>query len=187
MTIGLTGGIGCGKSSVLSVFEKIGFAIVDSDRIATEIYSDSECRRFVRERFGQGALTADGNVDKASVAGVVFSDRAALADLETFMHPRIRNEWQRRIRDASPKNVAVEVPLLFEKNYEKDFNVTVCVAASPEIQLARLEQRGLPEDQAKARIAAQMPLADKVRRADVVIFNDGSRDFLEKQIREKFC
>lgn len=187
MTIGLTGGIGCGKSSVLPVFEKIGFAIVDSDRIAAEIYSDSESRRFVRERFGSDAVTADGNIDKAAIARVVFSDKAALADLEAFMHPRIREEWQRRIRDASPKNVVVEVPLLFEKNYEKDFDVTVCVAASPEIQLARLEQRGLPEDQARARIAAQMPLAEKIRRADIVIFNDGSRDFLEKQIREKFC
>ena len=185
MTLGLTGGIGCGKSSVLPVFEKLGFAIIDTDKIASELHLESETRRFVRERFGVGVFDAEGNIRKPELAKIVFSDSEALSDLESFMHPRIRAKWQEKISNLeSGKNIVVEVPLLFEKNYECDFDATICVAASESVQVKRLEKRGLPEIAARERIKAQLPLSEKVRRADFVIFNDGSRDFLEIQARE---
>ncbi len=185
MTIGLTGGIGCGKSSALDAFGKIGFSVVDADGIAAEIRSEPEFLRFARERFGGSAFAADGSVDRASLARIVFSDAAAREDLENFLHPRIRARWNARIRAAKPgEKIVVEVPLLFEKNYASDFDLTVCVAASEETQLERLEKRGLPRERARERIAAQLPLEEKVRRADAVIFNDGSREFLEAQVRE---
>ncbi|MBQ6705736.1 MAG: dephospho-CoA kinase [Opitutales bacterium] len=185
MTLGLTGGIGCGKSSVLPAFKKLGFAVIDTDKIASELHSEPATRRFVRERFGEKALAEDGSVNKPALAKIVFSDKAALADLEAFMHPKIRAVWQKKIlNSAGGEKFVVEVPLLFEKNYESDFDATVCVAASEEIQLARLAQRGLPAVQARERIAAQLPLPEKVRRADFVIFNDGSREFLEAQVCE---
>ncbi|MBP3301698.1 MAG: dephospho-CoA kinase [Opitutales bacterium] len=185
MTLGLTGGIGCGKSSVLPAFKKLGFAVIDTDRIASELHSEPATCRFVRERFGETALSEDGSVNKPELAKIVFSDKAALADLEAFMHPKIRAAWRKKISNfADGEKFVVEVPLLFEKNYESDFDATVCVAASEEIQLARLEQRGLPAARARERIVAQLPLAEKVRRADFVIFNDGSREFLEAQVRE---
>ena len=186
MTIGLTGGIGCGKSSVLPAFEKLGFAVIDTDKIASEIHSDPDFRRFARERFGDAVFDSAGTLRKDALAKIVFSDAAALADLETFMHPRIRAEWKSRVAAAcaASRNVVVEVPLLFEKNYERDFDATVCLAASESVQLARLEKRGLPRDRARERIAKQMPLAEKIRRANFVIFNDGSREFLAAQARE---
>lgn len=184
MTIGLTGGIGCGKSSVIPAFEKIGFAAIDSDKLASEIHSEEETRRFVRERFGENCIGQDGAIRKAELAKIVFSDASARADLEAFMHPRIRAAWRERIAAASPdEKIVAEVPLLFEKNYEGDFDFSVCVASSPTVQLSRLEARGLPREQARERIAAQMPLEEKIRRADAVIFNDGSRAFLEAQAK----
>ena len=150
MTIGLTGGIGCGKSSALDAFGKIGFSVVDADGIAAEIRSEPEFLRFARERFGGSAFAADGSVDRASLARIVFSDAAAREDLENFLHPRIRARWNARIRAAKPgEKIVVEVPLLFEKNYASDFDLTVCVAASEETQLERLEKRGLPRERAR--------------------------------------
>ena len=185
MTLGLTGGIGCGKSSVLSAFKKLGFAVIDTDKIASELHSEPATRCFVRDRFGERSLMPDGSLNKPELAKIVFSDKSALADLEAFMHPRIRAAWRKKISDAaSGEKIVVEVPLLFEKNYEADFDATVCVAVSEEIQFARLAQRGLPEAQARERVAAQLPLSEKIRRADAVIFNDGSRDFLEAQVCE---
>lgn len=185
MTLGLTGGIGCGKSSVLPVFEKLGYAVIDTDEIASGIHSETATRRFVRERFGASAISADGSVNKAGLAEIVFSDKAALADLESFMHPKIRAAWQKKISAfGDGEKIVVEVPLLFEKNYEGDFDATVCVAASECVQISRLEKRGLPAAQARERIAAQLPVSEKMRRADFVIFNDGSREFLEAQVRE---
>lgn len=185
MTIGLTGGIGCGKSSVLPAFENIGFAVIDADELAREIRSEPETRRFARERFGEKCLAPDGAIDAAVLAETVFSDASALADLEAFMHPRIRAAWRARIAAAATdEKIAVEVPLLFEKNFECDFDATVCVASSENVQLSRLEARGLPREQARARIAAQLPLSEKIRRADAVIFNDGSREFLAAQAEE---
>lgn len=185
MTLGLTGGIGCGKSSVLPVFKSLGYAVIDTDKIASELYSEPATRRFARERFGEKALAADGTPNKPEIAKIVFSDKTALADLEAFMHPKIREAWQKKIlNSADGEKFVVEVPLLFEKNYESDFDATVCVATSEEVRLSRLERRGLPAAQARERIAAQLPLAEKVRRADFVIFNDGSREFLEAQVCE---
>lgn len=186
MILGLTGGIGCGKSAVLAAFRKIGFCVIDADEIARTLRSAPETRDFVRERFGAGTLDArTGEISAEALAKIVFADKSALAALEAFMHPRIRAEWCRRADEAERAGapVAVEVPLLFEKNYDADFDATVCVAVSENVQLERLEKRGLPREQARARIAAQMPLADKIRRANAVIFNDGSREFLETQTR----
>lgn len=184
MTIGLTGGIGCGKSFVLSVFENLGFAVIDADKIASEVRSDSETCRFVRERFGENVILPDGKINRSALAERVFADSVALADLEAFMHPRIREEWLRRMDFSTGKNIVVEVPLLFEKNYAGDFDLSVCVATSPDVQLERLEKRGLSRAQAEARIAAQFPLSEKIRRADAVIFNDGAPEFIEPQIQE---
>lgn len=185
MTIGLTGGIGCGKSSILSAFAKLGFAVFNSDEIAAEIHASPETCRFVRERFGENALDSAGAICKPALAKIVFENAEALAALENFMHPRIRAAWRSRVAAVpAGTDAVVEVPLLFEKNYERDFDATVCAAASPEIQLSRLAARGLPREPALARIACQLPLEEKIRRADAVVFNDGSPEFLEAQVRE---
>lgn len=186
MTIGLTGGIGCGKSSVLPAFEKIGFAVIDSDKIARDIRSAPETARFAKERFGDAVIDANGAIDAPALAKIVFADKRARTDLEAFMHPRIREAWKNfaKAAERAGNDAAVEVPLLFEKNYDADFDATVCVAASTETRLSRIEKRGLPREQARARIAAQMPLDEQIRRADIVIFNDGSREFLTTQVEE---
>lgn len=186
MTIGLTGGIGCGKSSVLPAFEKSGFAVIDTDKIAREIRSAPETAQFVQKRFGNAVFSENGEIIPAKLAKIIFSDPEARSDLENFMHPKIRESWTRFAEKNARegRDVAVEVPLLFEKNYDADFDATVCVAASHDVQLQHLEARGVSKEQAEERIAAQMPLSEKIRRADVVIFNDGSREFLDAQVKE---
>lgn len=186
MTIGLTGGIGCGKSSVLPAFEKSGFAVIDTDKIAREIRSAPETAQFVQKRFGNAVFSENGEIIPAELAKIIFSDPEARSDLENFMHPKIRESWTRLAEKNARegRDVAVEVPLLFEKNYVADFDATVCVAASHSVQLQHLEARGVSKEQAEERIAAQMPLSEKIRRADVVIFNDGSREFLDAQVKE---
>lgn len=189
MILGLTGGIGCGKSSVLAAFEKIGFDVVDADDLARALRDAPETVAFVRERFGFAAVSPEtGKICNAALAKIIFNDASARTELENFMHPKLRVQWRSRSDEArrAGKNAAVEIPLLFEKNYDVDFDATVCVAASERVQLRRLETRGLPRERARERIAAQAPLDEKMRRADAVIFNDGSREFLDAQVRTVF-
>jgi len=185
MILGITGGIGCGKSSAVAMFAKAGFRMLDSDRLIREhVLADAEVRGLLRERFGQEVLTAEGAVDRARLGAAVFSDSAALAWLESVTHPRLFALWRKAFA-ADPKAAwAVEVPLLFEKGLENWFDFTVCVACSPERQLARLEQRGLPRALAEQRISKQLPLARKIEQADFVLWNDGTPEFLQAEIRQ---
>ncbi|MCR6656926.1 MAG: dephospho-CoA kinase [Opitutus sp.] len=185
MILGVTGGIGCGKSSAVAMFAKAGFRMLDSDRLIREhVLADAEVRGLLRERFGQEVLTAEGAVDRARLGAAVFSDSAALAWLESVTHPRLFALWRKAFAEDPKAAWAVEVPLLFEKGLENWFDFTVCVACSPERQLARLEQRGLPRALAEQRISKQLPLARKIEQADFVLWNDGTPEFLQAEIRQ---
>lgn len=183
MKIALTGGIGCGKSTALKAFQKLDFATFSADALGHGILSEPETVAFVVEQFG-AACAPGGEIDRARLAEVVFNDPAARERLEKFMHPRIEAAWcaGAALAEAQGKHCVVEIPLLFEKNLEAGFDKTLCLVCSEAVQLERLEKRGLPREQAKARIAAQMPLEEKMRRADVCLFNDGAPEFLEDQL-----
>lgn len=183
MIAGITGGVGCGKSTAARMFEARGFRRLDSDQIVRErVLVDPAIKAAIRERYGAEVFAANGEISRPALAGRVFSDEAELHWLEELTHPAVFAAWQAAF-DADPgARWAVEVPLLFEKGLENWFDFTICVACAPAKQLARLEQRGLPRALAGQRISKQLPLARKIELSDFVLWNEGSPEFLEAQI-----
>jgi dephospho-CoA kinase len=146
------------------------------------LLTDKEVVAAIREYFGAGVLAESGAVDRGRVARRVFTDEAALRWLEDLLHPRLYAYWRAAFAAERSKSWVVEVPLLFEKSLQNWFDFTVCVASHPAVQLARLEQRGLPPPLARQRISMQLPLAQKIELVDFVLLNDGSPDFLREQV-----
>ena len=193
--IGLTGGIACGKSTVSAELRKRGAAIIDADALAHELSQPHQpiYNAYV-ERFGREIVTADGTLDRAAVARRVFADPAVRAEVEAIAHPIIRRAAEERLRAARDENkraAVLDVPLLFEAGWDALADETWVVALPREEQLARLLARDMSMDagEARARIAAQMPLAEKCARADVVIDNSGTveeiREYIGKLWKER--
>ena len=183
MIAGITGGVGCGKSTVARALERRGFRRLDSDQVVRErVLVDPVVLAALRERFGAGVIAADGTVDRAALGSRVFSNDADRLWLEELTHPGVFAAWRTAFAAEPDANWAVEVPLLFEKGLENWFDFTICVACAPAQQLARLEQRGLPRALAGQRISKQLPLARKIELSDFVLWNEGSPAFLEAQI-----
>lgn len=192
MKLGLTGGIGCGKSTVGTLLQQQGWLRIDSDALVRELLDhDTAVQQALRAQFGpevllpapaqapQGGFTAN----RALIAGRIFNDPQERLWLEALLHPRVRELWQARAAAAGSTPVVIEIPLLFEKNLEKHFDLAVCVEADRHVQLARLQSRGMSPADAEARIASQMPLAEKIARADKVLSNNGTEDFLRTQVQ----
>jgi len=183
MILGLTGGMGCGKTTAAGMFASHGFAPMDSDAIIrTMLATDKEVVAAIRDHFGDGVLAESGGVDRGRLARRVFIEEAALHWLEDLLHPRLFAYWRAAFAADGGKSWVVEVPLLFEKSLQNWFDFTVCVASHPAVQLARLEQRGLPPPLARQRISMQLPLVQKIELVDFVLLNDGSPDFLREQV-----
>ncbi len=183
LIVGLTGGMGCGKSTVAAMFAEHGFTRLDADQVVRdELLTDAEVIGAIREKLGTGVLDRDGRVDRRALGQVVFADDAALDWLEKLLHPRLRARWRARFDASVGEKFIAEVPLLFEKGLENWFDFTVCVTTDSASQLRRLEQRGVPPELARQRLAKQLPLARKCELADFVILNDGSLDFLREQV-----
>jgi dephospho-CoA kinase len=183
-TYGLTGGIASGKSAVATLLRRAGIDVVDADALAREVVEKgSEGLAEIREVFGQGMLQEDGSLNRPALGARVFGDPAARKKLEAITHPRIAALAAQRLADLAEKGrpVAVyEVPLLFENNLDGLMAGTLLVACSPEVQEARIVKRdGLSQQEARARISAQMPLEEKRARATVVLENEGSLAELE--------
>jgi len=182
LRVGLTGGLASGKSTVAAFFRELGAFHVDADRITHELLAPGGgAEREVIARFGPGIVGSNGAIDRKAVAAIVFSDPSALADLNGIVHPRIRAELARRIAERAsgpaPESVAlVDAALLVESGLLDDLDVLIVVSCREEVQIARAVARGLTGDEARARVAAQAPLAEKLALADYVIDNDGSLD-----------
>jgi dephospho-CoA kinase len=185
--IGLTGGIASGKSSVAALLTQRGAAIVDADRLARQVVEPGQpALAELVARFGAAILTTDGQLDRKRLAAIAFNDKAARADLGKITHPRIAAASAAAIAtwaDAGANVVFYEAPLLVENRAHAGLAGLIVVAAPPEIQHTRLMARdGMTADEASARIAAQLPLADKVAVATWVIENTGDRDALERAV-----
>ena len=183
LMVGLTGGMGCGKSTAAARFAERGFRWLDADQVVRdELLPSPEVTAAIRDRLGPSMLAADGSVRRDRVAEKVFKDPAALAWLEELLHPRLLERWRAVFAASRGTAFIVEVPLLFEKGLENWFDFTVCVSTDSGSQLRRLEQRGIPRDQARERISQQLPLARKCELADHVLLNDGTPEFLREQV-----
>ncbi|MBI5246463.1 MAG: dephospho-CoA kinase [Elusimicrobia bacterium] len=187
LVVGLTGGIGTGKSSALKTFKRLGAATVSLDQIAHEQAKPGRAayKRIVRD-FGECILNKDRSIDRALLGRVIFSDKRAKEGLERVTHPLILKEMARLIGKKKGV-VVVDIPLLFEKKLQKNFDATIVIACKPQKQLQRIISRdGVSSSEARRRIAAQLPLAKKMSMADLTIHNDKSINQLSAKIREYF-
>lgn len=183
MIIGLTGNLGSGKSTALKIFSDLGFNILDSDQLVKEIYStDLTVKSAIIEHFGKEILSSDGSINRSLLAQKVFTHKESLNWLENLVHPKVIQLIKKYTSQMPKKNWVVEIPLLFEKNLEIHFDLTICLSAKVDLQLARLIQKGIDLEDAKARIAYQMPLDQKEIRADYILDNNGNIDSLRTQI-----
>ena len=185
--VALTGGIATGKSYCLSRFASLGAAVIDADRLARDaVASGSRALDAIVARFGPSMLRADGTLDRSALARIVFSDRAARADLEAIVHPEVYRrigEWLATLPSGIRIAIA-DIPLLFETGHTHDFDRVVVVACDPREQLRRLMSRdALNEDDARARLESQWPIGEKESRADYVIRTDGSASDTDAQVR----
>lgn len=187
LTVGLTGGIGSGKSEVTRLLAAKGAAVVDADLVAREVVEPGTpgLQRVVEE-FGPEVLRADGSLDRPRLGSLVFSDPARLQRLNAIVHPLIGERTAELIAQAEASGAQVlvhDVPLLVESGLASRYEVLVVVAADPATQLARLtSNRGMTEQEAQQRIDAQAPLADKLAVATHVIGNDGTVQELAVQV-----
>jgi dephospho-CoA kinase len=185
MILGITGGLGCGKSTAAAFFEGCGFRRLDSDQLVRDqVLTDPAVVAALREHFGPGVLEPDGSVNRRILADRVFIDDLERIWLEELTHPIVFALWRQALGADRAGPWVVEVPLLFEKSLEKWFDFIVCVACSPGQQLARLESRGLNSTFAGQRISKQLPLARKIELSDFVLWNDGSAEFLRAQVAQ---
>jgi dephospho-CoA kinase len=190
--VGLTGGIGSGKSEVSARLASLGAVVIDADKGAREVVEPgTPGLALVAEAFGPGVLRDDGSLDRAALAAIVFADPEALARLNSVTHPLIRDWVSDReaeaVRVAGPGAVIVhDVPLLAEGlRTSSGFDVVIVVDVPPELQLDRLTgQRGMTAEQAAARMAAQATREQRLAIADMVIDNSGTLDDLDKRVTE---
>lgn len=176
LTIGLTGGIGSGKSTVARRLAQLGAHVADADAFAHEVVAPgTPGLAAVVERFGQGVLAPDGSLDRAALGGIVFADQRARADLEAITHPLVAARTADFFDRVPDGEVAVyDVPLLVEKHMGDQFHLVINVDAPSSVRIPRLEARGVPEAQARARMASQASREDRRRAADIWIENTGT-------------
>ena len=182
--LGLTGGLASGKSTVASWLREAGFLVVDADRIVAELYAPGgRGAAAVRELFGDEVLTGEGAVDHQAVAARVFSDAGARQRLQAAIHPLVRRRFQ-EIAAAADGVVVYEATLLVEAGRAGEFDCVLSVESSPEAQLERAIRRGMDEDSARRRLAAQGRGERRRAGADRILTNDSTLEDLRRQVDE---
>lgn len=193
MLAGLTGGIGCGKSTALSCFEELGWHALDADRICHEIYEEGDKLLISKltSRWGE-AVFQDGAIARKKIAEIVFNSRNELEWLNGLLHPLIMRRAYEKAAASGSRYVIFDVPLLFETGMTERFDCTISVWTDSKQQMERLLRRGLTRKEIEARLAMQMSSSLKLEKADFGLINTGSREFLfeqctelDKQIRKK--
>ncbi|EWH07855.1 dephospho-CoA kinase [Pseudoalteromonas lipolytica SCSIO 04301] len=172
--LGLTGGIGSGKSAVSAMFEKLGITVVDADIVAREVVEPGSVGlKKIVEHFGKTILTSEGVLDRAKLRGIIFDNETEKAWLNALLHPLIRESMLKQLQQATSDYVILVAPLLFENGLEKLCNHTLLIDVPVTIQIARTRARdNVSEAQAKKIIASQMSRADKQLKADDILDND---------------
>jgi len=184
--LGLTGGVGMGKSTSAQLLGWRGAAIVDTDDLARQVVQPGQpALAEVQAAFGRGIVGPDGQLRREELARIVFADATARQKLEAILHPRIRELWRAQIaawrQDGKPLAVVV-IPLLFETNAEADFDAVICVGCTAATQRQRLQARGWKPEEIAQRIAAQWPIAEKMARANYVIWTEAGMDVHAQQL-----
>jgi dephospho-CoA kinase len=196
LRVALTGGIASGKSYCLGRFAALGVPTIDADALSHEVVAPgTPGLAAVVARFGTGVLGADGALDRAALGDIVFADPAARADLEAIIHPLVYTRisaWFEELDRAAgaaasgPGFAIADIPLLYETGHAADFDRVIVTACSAAVQEQRLADRGLSPEEARQRIAAQMPTDAKRARADIVIDTNGSKAETDAQVARVF-
>lgn len=186
MRVGLTGGVGSGKSTVAALLAEHGAVVIDADAIAREVVAPgTPGLAAVLERFGAAVTAPDGSLDRAALAAIVFADDAARADLNAIVHPLVGARTAELMAEVPAETVVVhDIPLLVEGDRAGGFDVVVVVEADPQTRLRRLERRGLPPSDARARMAAQATDEQRRAAAHEIVANDGDRAALRAEVDE---
>jgi dephospho-CoA kinase len=190
LRVGLTGGIGSGKSAVAQRLAALGAVVLDGDTAARDVVEPgTPGLAAIAEAFGAEMLKADGTLDRARLAGVVFSDEAARQRLNAITHPlihaRIKAAEEAAVAAGGPGTIVVhDIPLLAEGQRASEFAAVIVVDVPPELQVERLAGRGMAEEQARARMAAQATREQRLAIADIVIDNSGPLDDLDRRVAE---
>jgi dephospho-CoA kinase len=183
---GLTGGVGMGKSAAAQFLRVHGAQVVDTDELARQLVQPGETALAeIQNQFGKNVIAADGQLRRDELARIVFADSHARQKLEAILHPRIRERWLAQIENWRKENhslAVVVIPLLFETHAESQFDKIICVACSTANQQKRLLERGWTTEQIRQRIAAQVPVDQKIARADFVVWTDGDMDSHRQQL-----
>jgi dephospho-CoA kinase len=191
LKVALTGGIATGKTHVMDRFRRRGVPCLDADAFAHGVMAaGTEATDLIRSRFGSGVIAADGAVDRSKLASIVFADPAARRDLEAIVHPPVYRTIDVALRAfelmGDARFAVVDVPLLYETGHAGDFDKVIVTICSPEQQMQRLLARGLSDAEARSRLAAQWPTAEKAARADYVIRTDGTFEETDVQVERLF-
>ena len=182
---GLTGNYGMGKSTVLHIFAKLGAVTRDSDEIVRTVLEEEDVLKRIRRLLGGGVFYKNGRLNKKKVARVIFESDALRQSLEDILHPLVF-EKVHSLADGlkgTEKIVVVEVPLLFEREYENRFDRTITVYTEEKVALYRLGKKGIKRQEAMARLKSQLPIKEKMQRADFVIDNNGTFEETTEQVR----
>ncbi|HQL01661.1 MAG TPA: dephospho-CoA kinase [Smithellaceae bacterium] len=190
LNVGLTGGIACGKSTVARMFVDLGGHLIDFDRLAHEVQEPGRpAWHDVVAAFGRAILRADGTIDREKLGAFVFNSPEKMKTLNDIVHPRVYEEWRRRLdrlKSIDPQAIVFsDVPLLFEGGKQILFDLTVLVMIAPEAQIDRLMARNnLCQADAELRLACQMPIEQKIPLADIVVDNSGGVDETKKRVAQ---
>ncbi len=186
IVLGLTGSIGCGKSSLSQILQKENIDIIDADIIARQIYDDEDLLSKIYKEFGQTIKNEDGSLNRKALGKIVFSDNEKLIKLNKLTHPRIRQNVSDKIEECKVKNkqiVVLDAALLIESDYMNFIDKLLVITCNQDIQIERIKKRdNCSTDDALSRINSQMKQEDKIKYADYVIDNSGSLDELEKEV-----
>ena len=179
LKIALTGSIASGKTTVLAIFQKLGAATIDSDKIVSELYRREDVKKQILSLFQ--------TLDKKQISSQIFSNPKKRRLLEQLLHPLVEQEIEKRTQSFESngeKLVVIEVPLLFEAGLEHMFDKVIAITCPQQQQLSRLQQQGLSKQQALSRINAQLPQKEKVKKSDFTIDNSSSPQQLQKQVEK---
>jgi dephospho-CoA kinase len=186
--IGVTGGIGSGKSTFCKILaSELKASLFDADAVVRDLLEkDPEVRALVRQDVLAEAYPDDGPADRAAIRQLIFSNVAAKAALEAILHPRVRGRWKEKAAECRQRreHFLVEIPLLFETGAQDFLDVVVTVACHPATQIKRVCARGLSRAEAGKIIATQLPIEKKIAQSNFVVWNDGSVEILERQAAE---
>lgn len=185
LVIALTGNYGMGKSFVLALFQQLGAVVLDADEIVRFLLSGSEALGKIRALLGETVFSEDGMVDRNKLAELVFRNDSLRRSLEDILHPQVFEQIDSFLAAHGEKGmvVIVEVPLLFEREYENRFDRAITVFTDDETALRRLEAKGIEREKASLRLKTQLPIEEKKRRADFLIDNRGTPQETEAQVK----